>query len=728
MKNKKWSRIYWKLILKYMVGFLLILLPCIMVVVVSWNVSKKQMLTSGQLRVEEGVETISLEISKMRLLVDNIQRSEKIANIAEMEGSIPWGKYLELSYARNELSGMRYLYKFSPYFFMLFSNNDFFISTYQCEDQFSDDYYGTLMEATLAGEDLDAQSFRQHILNNTKNPIKFLKLDQFVYCTTKIVEEENTILCVANRSYVLDPVINWRMCYVIPAEQLVDLFLTEKNRESGFVRIVDGEGQILLDYGDVSSITSYDEEIIDVGTHWMISVVDKSETNWTVQIGLPKDELKEQMYVLYAVIIIYAVLGLIIVIWLSFYFGNEQYGHLKKFYLNSLSYMRQIEEMEKQRRAIRLETLIVDGINTQEDREELRNADVISSEFYCVALVRMNVEEEKEYAVALMGLKEYLNKNWSEHIFYTHTGTNEELFIFSIPSNSSPDVSVIKRLFEEVSSQLKRTLKLLINVGISAVGTDIANLKRCYAQANQVLEAYYQKEMNSVHYYRIEIDNSQENIINMDLLNQIYQSIIRLNKDELKNKFRFIKAYYCKNRVRFEVQKEQCFYAIRNVIYNASLYLSEKTEGTGAFPIYEKSDNADIMIEKLYEAAETIINLAFARKNAQEEKNRAEILAFMEQNYANKNMSVVFMCEEFGISERYLQEVVREATGDTFAVKLEKLRVNRALELLGSTDYNNEQIADAVGFTAMNTFYRVFKKHLGLSPKAFREDKQQSGI
>lgn len=456
MQNKKWSKIYWKYILKYLIGYLLILLPCIMVVVVSWNVSKEQMLTSGQLRVEEGVETISLEISKMRLLVDNIQRSEKVANIAELEGPIPWGKYLELSYARNELSGMRYLYKFSPYFFVLFSNNDYFISTYQCEEQFSDDYYRTLMEATLAGEILDAQSFRQYIFNDTKKPIK-----------------------------------------------LVNLFLTEKNRENGFVRIVDGEGQILLDYGDVSLITSYDKKIEDVGNHWMISVVDKSETNWTVQIGLPKEVLKEQMYVLYAVIMIYAVLGLIIVIWLSFYFGNEQYGHLKKFYLNSLFYMRQIEEMEKQRRAIRLETLIVDGINTPEDRDEILNSGVIQSEFYCVALVRMNVEEEKEYAVALIGMKEYLKKNWSEHIFYTHTGTNEELFIFSIPSSASPDVSIIKRLFEEVSSQLNRTMKLLINVGISAVGTDIMNLKQCYAQAHQVLDAFYQKEKNTVHYYRI---------------------------------------------------------------------------------------------------------------------------------------------------------------------------------------------------------------------------------
>ena len=79
------------------------------------------------------------------------------------------------------------------------------------------------------------------------------------------------------------------------------------------------------------------------------------------------------------------------------------------------------------------------------------------------------------------------------------------------------------------------------------------------------------------------------------------------------------------------------------------------------------------------------------------------------------------ICGNLGISERFLQTAIKDKTGDTFAVYLEKLRIRKATELLLNTKLSNEQIADEVGFVAVSTFYRVFNKRMGMSPKAFRE-------
>ena len=95
---------------------------------------------------------------------------------------------------------------------------------------------------------------------------------------------------------------------------------------------------------------------------------------------------------------------------------------------------------------------------------------------------------------------------------------------------------------------------------------------------------------------------------------------------------------------------------------------------------------------------------------------------YLESNFADKNMSVNYVCEELGVTERYLQTVIRDRTGDTFAIYLEKLRVKRAAELLLNTDYSNEQVADLVGYGALSTFYRAFNKRMGMSPKVFREE------
>ena len=91
-------------------------------------------------------------------------------------------------------------------------------------------------------------------------------------------------------------------------------------------------------------------------------------------------------------------------------------------------------------------------------------------------------------------------------------------------------------------------------------------------------------------------------------------------------------------------------------------------------------------------------------------------------NFVDKNMSVGQASKDLGISERYLQSVIRDRTGDSFAVYLEKLRVKKAVELLVHTDYSNEQIADEVGFEVLSTFYRAFNRRMGMSPKSFREE------
>lgn len=74
-----------------------------------------------------------------------------------------------------------------------------------------------------------------------------------------------------------------------------------------------------------------------------------------------------------------------------------------------------------------------------------------------------------------------------------------------------------------------------------------------------------------------------------------------------------------------------------------------------------------------------------------------------------------------GLSRTALAERFRAAMGDTPLNHLRVLRMQRAMRLLVETDRNLETVANEVGYQDAFSFSKVFKRTVGVSPKAFRQ-------
>jgi len=75
-------------------------------------------------------------------------------------------------------------------------------------------------------------------------------------------------------------------------------------------------------------------------------------------------------------------------------------------------------------------------------------------------------------------------------------------------------------------------------------------------------------------------------------------------------------------------------------------------------------------------------------------------------------------------SEAYLSHLFKEKTGQTITEYINKLRVQRAKQLLDVTSVTVTDIAHQCGFNDSNYFARVFRQHVGKSPKQYRERRQ----
>jgi AraC-like DNA-binding protein len=78
------------------------------------------------------------------------------------------------------------------------------------------------------------------------------------------------------------------------------------------------------------------------------------------------------------------------------------------------------------------------------------------------------------------------------------------------------------------------------------------------------------------------------------------------------------------------------------------------------------------------------------------------------------------LAAQAGLSRTALAERFREALGDTPLAHLRTLRLQAAMRLLGQTEQNLEQVAQAVGYQDAFSFSKAFKREVGLSPREFR--------
>ncbi len=79
------------------------------------------------------------------------------------------------------------------------------------------------------------------------------------------------------------------------------------------------------------------------------------------------------------------------------------------------------------------------------------------------------------------------------------------------------------------------------------------------------------------------------------------------------------------------------------------------------------------------------------------------------------------MAKRSGLNERTFLRRFKKATGEAPLEYLQKMRIEKAKQLLTTTDQSLDQITTAVGYVDLSSFRRLFHQIVGLSPTAYRK-------
>lgn len=98
----------------------------------------------------------------------------------------------------------------------------------------------------------------------------------------------------------------------------------------------------------------------------------------------------------------------------------------------------------------------------------------------------------------------------------------------------------------------------------------------------------------------------------------------------------------------------------------------------------------------------------------------AEVLAYVEVHFSDPGICAGAVADRFGISEKYVFQLVKGACNETLNDRISNLRVEKGIRLLKSTNLTVADIARQIGFTSSNTMYKVFMRVKGVSPSSYR--------
>ena len=95
------------------------------------------------------------------------------------------------------------------------------------------------------------------------------------------------------------------------------------------------------------------------------------------------------------------------------------------------------------------------------------------------------------------------------------------------------------------------------------------------------------------------------------------------------------------------------------------------------------------------------------------------VKTYVDRHYYD-NLTIEFVSSLFYMNRSYLSHLFKEKTGETFVYYLNSVRLNKATELLITTDKKMYQIAKSLGYDNVKYFFRVFKKYYKMTPEQYR--------
>lgn len=363
--------------------------------------------------------------------------------------------------------------------------------------------------------------------------------------------------------------------------------------------------------------------------------------------------------------------------------------------------------------------LIQSRHNTEEEiRNICRNLDLkLEANFYCAVCVLV----DKRIPELRPRVEEALEKMETAHgngYFYTGIDGLRSIGVVCLSSNSVNERRLYGRYIQSCFPE-----DIHVTVSFGKPYLSLADVPHSYLEARASLDYRLIVGSGSI----IDATDLPEAVGSAPLPPQLMQDFINAlhswNQKGLKTSMENIHRHIVVNKLSLYQAKSICFDM-------ASTFLSEAKEVNNrvSSDLYEicdifsisEFDSLDELMANIELMANSICTFVEDNRERKNSQFMDMCIDYMRQNMNDSQFSLEAMADSFGVSSAYLRRHFKQLSGQTLSDCIGQLRIEKAKELLLTTDYDLNAITAEIGYMDVSSFIRKFRTVTGVSPGKFR--------
>lgn len=144
----------------------------------------------------------------------------------------------------------------------------------------------------------------------------------------------------------------------------------------------------------------------------------------------------------------------------------------------------------------------------------------------------------------------------------------------------------------------------------------------------------------------------------------------------------------------------------------------------GLYTLIQNSPNRKEIAGHLEQAEYFVEDIDFRQhqiteiRKSRQDKIFESFIECLQQNYTTQR-KIQFYASKLFITPKYLSTAIKEVTGSTAGEWIESFVIEKAKDLLISSNFTIQQISNQLNFSNQSFFGKYFKRCTGISPKTY---------
>ena len=301
------------------------------------------------------------------------------------------------------------------------------------------------------------------------------------------------------------------------------------------------------------------------------------------------------------------------------------------------------------------------------------------------------------------------------------TAARETICVLTIEDEQSMEMT-IRDIISKLNVEIAYGYGIEMKIGVGNIVESVYYINESYTKVKETIRysetsgknvLFYSElaRLEDVYYYPREYDEKIYNYMVAGRTEEAKEIVESLYKENFEQNSRMLSA--------------RAIEILKSRLGDALLSIAEKYDVSTERVVIQldQEQNINQFFIIIYDFIDIIAEEIKKKKKSLQNHSVVKMMNYIQENYSDNTLSLKQISQKFNLHETYISRLFKAEYGENLSGIIEKLRIEKACELIKDTDTKISDIAEKVGYTSDLSFRRAFKKVTGMNPGEYRENK-----